>query len=86
MRFVGPELAPGLRGVVYGGEDVAKVDRRPGGFTVHHYPNRETRRACCVLELAITDEDRARASDLDPLGEIACLARGDRAIAARHDW
>lgn len=63
------------------------VERLEDGvtFKVRHFPDPQTRRACCTVTVTMTTEDRAKAiPDADPHGEAACLARADRMIEAKH--
>lgn len=44
--------------------------------TVTHYPDHETRRACCKQTVTITDEDRTQAMDFETRkGSVAALKR-----------
>ena len=57
----------------------------PDLFEVRHYPDYETRKACCRIRVRVNAEDRAQAiPDADPHGVAAALGRVDREIARRH--
>jgi hypothetical protein len=73
-----------VRGFVEQG-DCYQVEPDGAGFLVRHFPNRETRQACCQLRVRITDRDRAQAiPDADPHGAAACLHRAYVAMEKRH--
>jgi hypothetical protein len=70
------------------GDDVYRVKRQGARFTVHHYPNLETRRPCCRVTATISPKDlgkhRNAHEDLDSDGAIACLERVYRHIERLH--
>ncbi len=72
----------------YDGDDCYQVEQlEPDLYLVKHYPDRETRRACCKLKVRVRDVDRAKAiPDADPHGDAAALARATIEIGRRHGW
>ena len=66
--------------------DCYQVKRlEPELYLVSHFPDRETRRACCKLKVRVRDEDRVKAiPDADPHGHAAALARASAENERRH--
>lgn len=63
--------------------DCYKVKRETGDrFLVEHFPDHETKKACCRIRVTVNDKDRAK--DPDSRGETAALMRADRAIEEKH--
>jgi hypothetical protein len=71
---------------IEGPPDVYSVTELSAGvYQVKHFPDSETKKACCNLKVEITDGDRTAAFDFEVVkGKMAAIHRAYLAIERKH--